>query len=330
MPRADHNEKEAKATGRIRKPPAGHAWGKAVLTAERKRGMTKEIFFASDLAIERRRADRTLPGIAFSEEKRGRLTLSRLRVTSSEGAASIGKPMGNYLTVSFPPPEEMDEMEKETFGALLSACYRELGPKKHRPRTLFIGLGNREMTPDAIGPAVAERLHATAHLEKEEPAVFSALHAGALAVLSPGVMAQTGLEAAAVARAVSDLYRPELVLAADALAARATERLMRTVQISDTGLSPGSGVGNRRLTLDKEALGVPVIALGVPTVVNSATLIADALAESGLTPSAEMQDLLAKKKNFFVSPRTLDEELSLLADWIAQATDRFFGAGLAL
>lgn len=293
--------------------------------------MLSAAFSDTDLAVERRRADTALPGVTYEEKANGRLLFSRLCITDEEGAASIGKPQGRYLTVAFPPPEEVTEEERDSLLSLLTECYRELAPQPSatKPRTLFIGLGNREMTPDAIGPAVAGQLHATAHLEKEEPALFRALNAGPLAVLSPGVMAQTGLEAAAVARAVCDAYRPTLVIVLDALAARSTERLMRTVQFSDTGLSPGSGVGNRRLTLDRATLGVPVIALGVPTVVNSAVLIAEALTQGEAPPSDKMDRILAEKKNYFVSPRALDEEITLLADWIAQATDCTFGAALS-
>lgn len=285
--------------------------------------------FATDLAIERHRADLHVSGISYREQLHGRLRTCRVDVTSDTAASSIGKPKGVYLTVSFPSPEQMTQAEKKMLQKQLMLAFEELASPTEKRKTLVIGLGNRALTADAIGPAVADKLHATAHLEKQDAPLYHALGGKSLATLCPGVMAQTGMETALVAAAVVEQEKPDLVITIDALAALDTERLMRTVQLSNTGLCPGAGVGNCRMPLNERQFHVPVVSIGVPTVVNSAVLVADAFERAGIDPEKMPQEL-SGQESFFVSPRLLDEQTAILAEWIAKSIDEHFGAGLYL
>jgi len=197
-------------------------------------------------------------------------------------------------------------------------------------RVLVVGLGNRHMTPDAIGPEVIRRLTVTRHLKEFHPALFADLGCCEIAALSPGVLGETGMESGELVRCAVELIHPNLVVAVDALAARSVERLSATVQISDGGIAPGAGIGNRRMALDRETLGCPVMSLGVPTVVDSSTLVCDALAQAGMREEAwpdSLGDVLARGRSFIVSPKDCDEAVELAARILARGLDEAFGVG---
>ena len=265
----------------------------------------------TDLACERMQADTTLPGVEYHEEERDGFRVGHLRVTSREGSEAIGKPEGNYVTLTFPPIFRMDEgallpLTRVLSSLILSFCEALPAPPGS---VLAVGLGNRAMTADAVGPASIEKMLATRHLSSEEPALFERLGKAKLSLFAPGVLAETGIEAYELVKGAVAAASPDLVIVIDALAARSTERLAATVQLSDTGIRPGSGVGNARRALDRESLGVPVLAIGMPTVVDSATLVRDALEKAGL-PSGELppalSEVLSTGKSFFVSPKECD------------------------
>ncbi len=272
---------------------------------------TKKSYQNTDLACERMRADTTVPGIIYREEDRGICRIGRLTVESEEGAESIGKPMGRYITMSFSPIFEVSEGElhelSEVLSELLTEMCRTLACE--RPSLLVAGIGNRGLTADALGPDTAKRILATRQLKIEEPQLFTSLADAEISIITPGVMGETGIEAGDLIGGAVAAVSPDLVLAVDALAARSVERLAATVQLSDTGIRPGSGIGNARRALDRESLGVPVLSIGLPTVVNSATLIYDSFCAAGLSdgeiPEA-LEKVLATGKSFFVSPRECD------------------------
>lgn len=197
-------------------------------------------------------------------------------------------------------------------------------------RILVAGLGNAAMTPDAIGPETLRRLTVTRHLRGYDESLFAALGCCELAAISPGVLGQTGMESGELVRCAAGLVKPHLVVAVDALAARSVDRLSSTVQITDRGISPGSGIGNRRRALDKAALGCPVMGVGVPTVVDSSTLVLDALEKAGIsfeTFSPALTEVLEGGRSFFVSPKDCDEVVTLTSRLLARALDEAFGAG---
>lgn len=197
-------------------------------------------------------------------------------------------------------------------------------------RVFVVGLGNADMTPDAIGPGTVRRMTVTRHLRGYDEALFASLGCCELSALAPGVMGQTGLESGELCRAVATLLHPDLVVAVDALAARSCERLASTVQLSDGGIAPGSGVGNHRMAIDEESMGCPVLGVGVPTVVDSATLVLDALARAGMDTESLPDDLLTvleSGRSFVVSPRDSDRMVELTCRLLARALDMAFGVG---
>ncbi len=197
-------------------------------------------------------------------------------------------------------------------------------------KVFVVGLGNADMTPDAIGPGTVSRMTVTRHLRVYDEALFASVGCCELSALSPGVMGQTGIESGELCRMAVELLRPDLVVAVDALAARSCERLSSTIQLSDHGIAPGSGIGNHRMALDEKSMGCPVMGLGVPTMVDSATLVLDALSRAGMSEDALPDDLipvLESGRSFIVSPRDSDRMVELTCRMLAQALDMSFGVG---
>lgn len=234
----------------------------------------------TDLAIEVHEmlmeAATELSGVTVKEEDKDNMHISRVKIENLTAQRQMGKPIGNYITVEFP---SVNIAEGEEYENLCHAVAKEilaLLSLKDKSNVLVVGLGNRDITPDALGPKVIEKLMVTRHLLAYIP---DQIDEGIRPVcaISPGVLGTTGMETGEVVRGVADKIRPEAVIVIDALAARSIDRISTTIQICDTGISPGSGVGNQRKALDKSTLGVPVIAVGVPMVVDAATITADAL-----------------------------------------------------
>ena len=248
--------------------------------------------FRTDLAVEAienhktaaalphvRQSDRTLEGFAVHE----------VRILSEDAAREIGKPQGRYLTLEL---DALIRREEDAFPRAckaLSTLLRELLPHPNDGPVLIVGLGNRMITPDAIGPQTADHVIATRHLVAQSPAIFADWRP--VSALAPGVLGQTGVETGEVICGVLDRVRPAAVIAVDALAAGRLSRLLRTVQLADTGITPGAGVGNARAALNKETLGVPVIAVGVPTVVDGATLAHEISSQLGQPACEALDDL---------------------------------------
>ena len=240
----------------------------------------------TDLALEAREViieeegPPEIPGVAVETEETPVGTISRVAITTQEGARVMGKLPGHYTTIEAPAIRQRDQEALERVAELIA---RELGAFLARwqvppdGEVLVIGLGNWNATPDAVGPRTVHHLIVTRHFYYMAP---PAARAGArpVAGLSPGVLGITGLETAEIVQGVVRQIRPALVVCIDALAARSTERLGTTVQIADAGIQPGSGVGNKRFGITRETLGVPVLAIGVPTVVHALTVVADGLA----------------------------------------------------
>ena len=279
----------------------------------------------TDLALEARelRAGASdLPGVSSEEGRAEAFPLTTVRVTSQAGARALGKPQGTYHTLDL---TGLGRREQKAFPRAVKALAGLLSPLIAGERSdcvLVVGLGNRAMTPDAVGPKAADRTLVTRHLVTMAPSQFGSFRP--VAVLAAGVLGTTGVESGEIVKAVADQIRPKAIVAVDALAARRLERLCTTVQVSDTGISPGSGVGNHRFSLDRESMGVPVIAVGVPTVVDGATLAAALLEEAGrdgFDPAA-----LAKGSGatLMVSPRDIDQRVEDMAKVIG------YGVSLAL
>ena len=275
--------------------------------------------FRTDLAVEAienhktaaalphvRQSDRTLEGFAVHE----------VRILSEDAAREIGKPQGRYLTLEL---DALIRREEDAFPRAckaLSTLLRELLPHPNGGPVLIAGLGNRMITPDAIGPQTADHVIATRHLVAQSPAVFADWRP--VSALAPGVLGQTGVETGEVICGVLDRVRPAAVIAVDALAAGRLSRLLRTVQLADTGITPGAGVGNARAALNKETLGVPVIAVGVPTVVDGATLAHEISSQLG-QPACEALDDLSQP--VMITTRDIDREVADISRMIGYAVN---------
>lgn len=236
----------------------------------------------------------------------GQVRVSRLRIVTDAASERLGRGRGEYVTVSV---RSLSECEDEDLPELSSIVAEELLGLCPRPRggVLVVGLGNRELTADAVGPLTALRVPATRHLAGRSGGLFEAVGYREISVIAPGAAGQTGIETGELVRLICASVRPALVIAVDALAARSCRRLGTTVQLSDAGITPGSGVGNARSELSRKTLGVPVISVGVPTVVSASVLLFDALAEAGLDPDADAYEvLLEREKDFFVTPKDCD------------------------
>lgn len=275
--------------------------------------------FRTDLAVEAienhksaaalphvRQSDRTLEGFAIHE----------VRILSEDAAREIGKPQGRYLTLEL---DALIRREEDAFPRAckaLSTLLRELLPRPNDGPVLIAGLGNRMITPDAIGPQTADHVIATRHLVAQSPDIFADWRP--VSALAPGVLGQTGVETGEVICGVLDRVRPAAVIAVDALAAGRLSRLLRTVQLADTGITPGAGVGNARAALNEETLGVPVIAVGVPTVVDGATLAHEISSQLG-QPDCEALDDLSQP--VMITTRDIDREVADISRMIGYAVN---------
>lgn len=277
----------------------------------------------SDLAVEickNLSSDHSrLPGIQCKKSSLGSLQLETVSVSSPDGAEIAGKPMGTYITVSCGKIwlEHRDKIRKKLFE--FRDLLRPLITQNNCKSILVAGLGNENITADAIGPLAVKNLIVTRHIRSEKPQIFENLGLFDLCAVSPGVLGQTGIESAEVIRSVAERVKPDLLIVIDALASRDLSRLVNTIQISDSGISPGSGIGNSRPSLTPTELGIPIISIGVPTVVDAATLAADAICNfSDRTADNEVirKEWSKNGLNFFVTPKETDQIIRVLAAFI--------------
>ncbi len=272
---------------------------------------------SSDLAAERRRADLNIAGVEYRQDKGDIGAWERLRIRSAEGARSIGRPMGIYDTLTLPYLCEMDcdeveDASNEVAKELCRICdVRGICPEK----ILVVGLGNKDMTPDSVGCRTADLTRATLHIKNEDARLFYSLECSEIAVIKPGVRSESGLDATTMIKGVCQSMHPDVIIAVDALAAGSPARLGNTIQICDTGIHPGSGVGNKRKALNEELLGSPVIAIGVPTVINSRLFVV----ENGEARAP------SRGEGLFLSPQTIDETVVRASQIIAGGINQAFG-----
>lgn len=265
----------------------------------------------------------------YNEEKDIKTTV--VKIETENGAKTMGRPQGIYITMEAPNLSVPDEDYHREISRELARHMKKLLPEKGELKALVVGLGNREITPDSLGPDVISNLHITRHLIQE----YGTLGMGETCVhsvsgLVPGVMAQTGMETMEIIRGVVEETKPDVVIAIDALAARSVKRLNRTIQLTDTGIQPGSGVGNHRNGLSETTLGVKVIGIGVPTVVDAATIVQDAM--SHLLDALEEQEkkefleemITPSLHSMFMTPKDVDEAIKRLSYTISEGLNLTF------
>lgn len=266
----------------------------------------------------------------YSEEKEIKITT--VKILTENGAKVMRKPVGTYITMEAPNMTLPDEEYQMGIAEELAKYLKELLQVEKRDYTaLVVGLGNRNVTPDALGPQVIDELRVTRHIIKEYGKYAMADEdAHMVSAIAPGVMAQTGMESSEIVKGIASEVKPDFVIAIDALAARNTKRLNRTIQIADTGINPGSGVGNHREGITEETLGIPVIAIGVPTVVSAATIVRDTM-ESMMTDwepeekNKTFDSLIAPHLHgMFVTPKDIDDTIQRLSRIISEALNELF------
>jgi len=262
---------------------------------------------AKELAGERAAGKGELPGVASREYTEGGASVTVVEILDERGEQAIGKPKGRYITLEFDPKHISDN-----FAAIVETAAKELKtliPSESKKSVLVIGLGNWHITPDAIGPRTVENVMITRHLVENIPEHFSSYRP--VSALSPGVLGITGMESLDIIQGVCAKVNPDLVIAVDALVSRKASRLCRTIQISDTGITPGSGIGNSRASINSESLKVPVIAAGIPTVVDAATLAYDMIEEAGGNPDGAVFEKMSG--SMIVTPKDADQKVADIA-----------------
>ncbi|MFI3253099.1 MAG: GPR endopeptidase [Eubacteriales bacterium] len=276
---------------------------------ERRTDLAQE---AKELWEESAEKSKELQGVKATEENYENFSLSRVEILNEEGEQALGKPKGLYISLSLG-----EDWIGEAFLQWVEVLAKELGellkdfPEK--APVLVVGLGNEAVTPDAVGPKVQSLTAVTRHLVSQIPEHFQ--HLRPVSAIPAGVLGTTGVESFEIIRGITEEISPACIVAVDALASRSLDRVCRTVQLANTGITPGSGVGNHRGRLDEESLGRPVIAVGVPTVVDGATLVADLLGQ---------ETLELEGGDFFVTPKEIDSQVEKLSKLIA------YGINLAL
>lgn len=293
----------------------------------------------TDLAVELREDfsenDERIKGVTVTEQynRHKKVRVSTVKITDAVGAKAMGRSIGTYITVEARNLCDGEERLRRFVAEVVAEQIISLLEKKEKKEILVVGLGNREATPDALGPIAVDELVVTRHLILQLGEEFrKKYHLTSFCALAAGVLAQTGMESGEVIKSVVREMKPDAVIAIDALAARSTERLGTTIQITDTGIYPGAGIGNNRQALNADTLGVPVIAVGVPTVVDAATILRERmggyLRRKGVS-EAECEEILkeAEEENgqvLFVTPKGIDELVRYAGETVAEAINVCF------
>lgn len=275
----------------------------------------------TDLAVEARQIyreenNKEADGVEIEEIMEGETRITKVRIINEDGSKKMGKDVGNYITIDIPEFTAYDGELMDNVSKVLGKTLKKLLKVSPSDMVLVVGLGNIGVTPDALGPKVVEKIMVTRHLKEVIPDSIDDIVVPVSAI-SPGVLGITGIETGEIIKSIVDKIKPDLVICIDALASRKTERVNRTIQISDTGISPGAGVGNHRVKINKESLGVSVVAIGVPTVVHAATIASDVI-------DLVLDDLIKQSeegKEFYNMLKKIDkDEKSILINEVLSPT----------
>ena len=281
----------------------------------------------TDLALEAheiasKNKTHAIDGVIFQEEQIEGYRLTRVEIISPEGEKATGKPIGKYLTLDVGKIWNRGNDETETVCTLLRDMIKELTGDVSS--VLTVGLGNTDITADALGPETVSHIIVTRHLKNEAPDIFNKMGFCDVSALTPGVLSQTGIETSEVVKSIKNKIKPSVIIVIDALASGDMSRLGTVIQISNTGIAPGSGVGNRRSVINQRALGVPVIAIGVPTVMDAVTL-ACSITEAKLSDKK-----ITECENMFITPKDCDKIISFMSRVIGYSIDMAFHTKLSL
>lgn len=294
----------------------------------------------TDLALEERESAlsqnkiQEINGVKMEEKYHSYCdtTVTKVRIISKNGAAIMHKPMGNYITFE---SDRLTESDKDFHKEISKLLSEELLPllqenlSSDNEKILVVGLGNMEVTADSLGPRVVNQLFITRHMILEYGKnAYNRPNPPSISSISPGVMAKTGMETAEIVKGIINETHPDLLIVVDSLAARSIRRLNHTIQISDTGIQPGSGVGNHRSGLTKETMGIPVIAIGIPMVVDAATIITDFMKNISKSDQLDcleiMENQLRSLKDMYVTGKDIDAVVRQLSFTISEGLNRLF------
>ncbi len=259
----------------------------------------------------------------------GSIRVDEITILSADAEKRLGRRKGRYVTFLFPHVSLMSDSAEIFLSKLLSQEIEKFLQKLSFEKTqelkvLVIGIGNRDMTADAIGPLSADKVIATRHLEQYDKSFFDLPNMKKISVFSPSVEGKTGIETELLVREVAGIVKPDVILAIDALATLSCDSIGSTLQITDSGISPGSSVGNRRAVFSEKTLGAPVIAIGVPMVVDSSVLIEEALKRAEIDMPPRLCSEISRRKRFFVCPKDSDLIVERLTEIISSAINRTF------
>jgi spore protease len=286
--------------------------------------------------------------VEVEEDEDKGIVVTWVRIVNENGSRAMGRPVGNYVTIESQSMRRNDIDAHEEVAKVLARKLGKLKPLKQDAVALVVGLGNWQVTPDALGPKVCAKLLITRHISEDAIPDELVGKVRPVSALAPGVRGITGIETGEIIKGVVERIKPDVVIAIDALAARSSGRINATVQMTDTGVSPGAGMGNKRMMLNEETLGVPVVGLGVPTVVDAATLVNDVMDAVLTTMSREfpkgqsfynmLTELQEEDKyslirgilpeNMFVTPKDIDAVINRLANIIANALNMALHPGI--
>ncbi len=286
----------------------------------------------TDLAMELRELNPEIQGISEQNEQDGEIAIKRIGIFTAHAAAKVGKAMGNYVSLD---SDALSDRPREAFDAVSKRLAQELRAliRLDVPKSSFliVGLGNRNVTPDSLGPKTIEKILITRHVKQHLPEAFES-DLASVSAIAPGVLGITGVETMEIIKGVAERTDPDCIIVIDSLASRRAARINSTIQLSDAGISPGSGVGNRRADISSRTLGVPVIAIGVPLVVHASTIARDIISaiakESGQGEDEKVIETLTQRAaekhldNMIVTPKSIDQIVQDMSGMIADAINK--------
>ena len=286
----------------------------------------------SDLACEASADLAHIDGTEYSIKDHDICIVEKLDILTENASAVLEKKQGRYITVSTPKiqyldDDELDRLAEILCNEILSIIYRSTNVYSlSSDFSIFVaGLGNSKIIADAIGPESVDRITITRHIKDRDLNLFNSLKMCTVSALSPNVLGKTGIESAEIIKATTEKISPDVIIVIDALAARSVERLARTIQISNTGITPGAGIGNVRSELNFESLGIPVISIGIPTIVDSSVLVFDSFSSAGISSLPQkIIEALESMENFFVTPKEIDVIIEKSAILLANALEKVF------
>lgn len=286
------------------------------------------MFFRTDMAVERRdlyknanNLEDEINGIECDEEKKDDITITRVRITNQEGEKALDKKMGNYITIDV---KKINNITEEKEQEIINVFSKELSGiiNKHvkpNEEILVVGLGNLYSTPDSLGAKVVQNIEITRHIKIYLPNAIDK-NTRSVSAITPGVLGTTGIETVEIVKGISNNIKPKLIIAIDSLCSKNIDRINKSIQIADTGIIPGGGVGNKQEELSKDTLGIPVIAVGIPTVLDAATIVIDTLNVCDIV--VQENELINKMKlnnfNFIVTPKEIDTLVENMANIVSE------------